>query len=82
MNALRVVCEVVLQESGDSGFTHLPIAGEYLHRDAFDVARKYGKDLFVIIDKLGTGWLPLFFDLKTRCDALFERLGFLPKHLG
>ncbi|MEJ8812861.1 D-lactate dehydrogenase [Variovorax ureilyticus] len=64
-----------------SGFTHLPIAGEYLHRDAFDVARKYGKDLFVIIDKLGTGWLPLFFGWKTRCDALLERVGFLPKHL-
>lgn len=62
-------------------FTHLPIAGEYLHRDAFDIARQYGKDLFVIIDKLGTDRLPLFFSLKTRCDAWFERLGFLPKHL-
>lgn len=63
-------------------FAHLPIAGEYLHRDAFDVARQYGKDLFVIIDKLGTDRLPLFFSLKTRCDAWFERLGFLPKHLS
>ncbi|MFT3720312.1 D-lactate dehydrogenase [Pseudorhodoferax sp.] len=62
-------------------FTHLPIAGEYLHRDAFDIARQYGKDLFVIIDKLGTDRLPLFFSLKTRCDAWFERLGFLPRHL-
>ncbi len=62
-------------------FTHLPIAGEYLHRDAFDIARKYGKDLFVIIDKMGTDWLPMFFSLKTRCDAWFERLGFLPRHL-
>ncbi|WP_076998592.1 D-lactate dehydrogenase [Variovorax sp. KK3] len=64
-----------------SRFTHLPIAGEYLHRDAFDVAREYGKDLFVIIDKLGTGWLPTFFGWKTRCDAWFDRFGFLPKHL-
>ncbi|MFT3814072.1 MAG: D-lactate dehydrogenase [Acidovorax sp.] len=63
-------------------FTHLPIAGEYLHCDAFDIARQYGKDLFVIIDKLGTDRLPLFFSLKTRCDAWFERLGFLPKHLS
>ena len=63
-------------------FSHLPIAGEYLHRDAFDIARKYGKDLFVIIDKMGTGRLPMFFSLKTRCDAWFERLGFLPRHLS
>jgi D-lactate dehydrogenase len=64
-----------------ANFAHLPIAGEYLHRDAFDIARKYGKDLFVIIDRFGTAWLPMFFNLKTRCDALFERLGFIPKHL-
>ncbi|QRQ88792.1 D-lactate dehydrogenase [Cupriavidus oxalaticus] len=64
-----------------ANFAHLPIAGEYLHRDAFDIARKYGKDLFVIIDKFGTDRLPMFFNLKTRCDALFERLGFMPKHL-
>jgi len=64
-----------------ANFAHLPIAGEYLHRDAFDVARKYGKDLFVVIDRFGTDRLPMFFNLKTRCDALFERLGFMPKHL-
>ncbi|MDE1180400.1 D-lactate dehydrogenase [Paraburkholderia sp.] len=64
-----------------ANFTHLPIAGEYIHRDAFDVAQKYGKDLFVIIDRFGTGRLPAFFNLKTRCDALFDRLGFLPRHL-
>ncbi|KAK47671.1 lactate dehydrogenase [Caballeronia jiangsuensis] len=65
-----------------ANFTHLPIAGEYLHRDAFDVAKQYGKDLFVIIDKFGTDRLPLFFNLKTRCDAWFERLGFMPKHMS
>lgn len=65
-----------------ANFTHLPIAGEYMHRDAFDVAQKYGKDLFVIIDRFGTGRLPLFFNLKTRCDALFERLAFMPRHLS
>lgn len=65
-----------------AGFTHLPIAGEYLHRDAFDIARDYGKDLFVIIDRFGTDRLPAFFNLKTRCDAWFERLGFMPKHLS
>ncbi|WP_345816127.1 D-lactate dehydrogenase [Paraburkholderia sp. PREW-6R] len=62
-------------------FTHLPIAGEYMHRDAFDIAKQYGKDLFVIIDRFGTTRLPAFFNLKTRADAWFERLRFLPRHL-
>ncbi|MDR5781820.1 D-lactate dehydrogenase [Caballeronia sp. LZ065] len=64
-----------------ANFAHLPVAGEYLHRDAFDVARRYGKDLFVIIDRFGTRRLPLFFNLKTRADAWFERFGFMSKHL-
>src|SRR3546814_3332872 len=32
----------------------LPIAGEYIHRDAFDLADRYGKDQFVTIERLGT----------------------------
>ncbi len=64
-----------------ANFTHLPIGGEYMHHDAFDVAKRYGKDLFVIIDRFGTDRLPLFFNWKTRADAWFERLGFMPKHL-
>src|SRR3546814_7578446 len=31
----------------------LPIAGEYIHRDAFDLADRYGKDQFVTIERLG-----------------------------
>ncbi|MCY0389477.1 D-lactate dehydrogenase [Robbsia sp. Bb-Pol-6] len=62
-------------------FVHLPIAGEYLHRDAFDIAEQYGKDLFLMIDHLGTRRLPGMFALKARCDALFDRLG-LPAHLS
>lgn len=63
-------------------FAQLPIAAEYMHRDAFDVARRYGKDLFLVIDRFGTGRMPLFFGLKTRCDALFDRLGLLPAQLS
>jgi D-lactate dehydrogenase len=59
-------------------FTHLPISGEYLHRDAFDIAEKYGKDTFLMINYLGTSRLPALFGLKNRFDALFNRLGFLP----
>ncbi|HKT98485.1 MAG TPA: D-lactate dehydrogenase [Paraburkholderia sp.] len=59
----------------------LPIAGEYMHRDAFDIAERYGKDVFLMIQHLGTERLPALFALKSRCDAFFERFGFLPAHL-
>ncbi|QKJ86481.1 Quinone-dependent D-lactate dehydrogenase [Paramixta manurensis] len=55
-------------------FTHLPVAGEYMHRDIFDIAEVYGKDTFVMIDKLGTDKMPLFFTLKGRVDAILNRL--------
>ena len=32
-----------------ASFDSLPIAGEYIHRDAYDVAAKYGKDTFLFI---------------------------------
>ncbi|MGA7782104.1 MAG: D-lactate dehydrogenase [Paraburkholderia sp.] len=62
-------------------FKHLPISGEYLHRDAFNIAEEYGKDTFLAINYLGTSRLPAFFALKSRFDALFDRLAFLPAHL-
>ncbi len=61
-------------------FKHLPISGEYLHRDAFDIAEEYGKDTFLAINYLGTSRLPALFGLKSRFDALFDRLGFFPSH--
>jgi D-lactate dehydrogenase (quinone) len=64
-----------------SGFAHLPISGEYMHRDAFNIAEKYGKDTFLMIDRFGTRRLPTFFNLKGSWDNLFERFGFLPAHL-
>lgn len=64
-----------------SELSSLPIAGEYMHRDAFDIAERYGKDMFLMIQYLGTERLPALFALKSRCDAFFERVGFLPAHL-
>ncbi|MBU9480912.1 D-lactate dehydrogenase [Burkholderia multivorans] len=62
-------------------FEHLPIAGEYIHRDAFDIAERYGKDTFLAIHWLGTPRMPAFFAMKSRVDAMLERIGFLPGHL-
>lgn len=63
-------------------FAKLPVAGEYLHRDAFRVAQKYGKDTFLMIHYFGTKRMPMFFGFKSKCDAFFDRLGFLPRHLS
>jgi len=63
------------------GFKHLPISGEYLHRDAFEIAEKYGKDTFLAIQYLATSRLPALFALKARCDAIFDRIPFLPSHM-
>ncbi|MCG8707826.1 D-lactate dehydrogenase [Brenneria sp. 4F2] len=62
-------------------FKNLPVAGEYLHRDMFDIAEVYGKDTFIMIDKLGTDKMPMFFNLKGRMDAIFGKVPFLPSHL-
>lgn len=62
-------------------FEHMPISGEYLHRDAFEIAEKYGKDTFLMIHYLGTARLPKLFALKARFDAIFDRIPFLPAHL-
>ncbi len=55
-------------------FAALPIAAEYVHRTAFDIAARYGKDTYLAIKRLGTGRLPAMFALKARVDALAARL--------
>lgn len=61
-----------------SRFASLPIAGEYIHRDAYDVAAAYGKDTFLTIRRLGTDRMPQIFATKARLDAMAERLGVTP----
>ena len=58
-----------------ASFENLPIAGEYIHRDAYDVAAKYGKDTFLFIRHAGTDQMPAFFAAKAKADAATERLG-------
>jgi len=53
----------------------LPISGEYIHRDAYDIGAKYGKDTFLLIDRFGTDKVPKAFALKSRIDGWFERIG-------
>ncbi|VVN73509.1 D-lactate dehydrogenase [Pseudomonas fluorescens] len=63
-------------------FVELPIAGEYMHRDAYDVAAQYGKDTFLMIHHLGTQRLPKMFALKSRVDNFLGRFTWLRSHLS
>ena len=58
-----------------TAFERLPISGEYLHREAFDIGERYGKDTFLLIDRLGTARVPAAFALKSRIDGWFESVG-------
>lgn len=57
------------------GFANLPIAGEYMHRSAYDASGRYGKDLFLYIQAFGTDKVPLAFAWKSRFDGVTEKLG-------
>jgi D-lactate dehydrogenase (quinone) len=57
-----------------SRFANLPVAGEYMHRDMFDIAAVYGKDTFLTIQYLGTKRLLRLLSLKQALDALLLRL--------
>ncbi|GAB5097414.1 D-lactate dehydrogenase [Caballeronia sp. HLA56] len=56
-----------------SGFRSLPIAGEYMHRGAFDIARRYGKDMYMYIRAFGTDKVPHAFAAKSRFDGFTEK---------
>jgi D-lactate dehydrogenase len=63
-------------------FNNLPVAGEYMHRDIFDITEVYGKDTFLMIDKLGTDKMPEIFTAKGKFDAKISKVPFLPKHFS
>jgi D-lactate dehydrogenase len=60
----------------------LPISGEYIHRQAFDVAARYGKDTVLAIRWLGTRHLPLLFRLKALIDRCAAFIRILPANLS
>ena len=52
----------------------LPIAGEYIHRVAYDIGAEYGKDTFMFIEKFGTAKVPVAFALKDKVDGYLEKI--------
>lgn len=53
----------------------IPIAGEYIHRVAYDIGAEYGKDTFVFIEKFGTAKVPQAFAMKDKVDGFLEKFG-------
>ena len=62
-----------------STFRNLPVSGEYIHRDCYDATKKYGKDTFVVIDKLGSGFIPKLFALRRFTDRIARKVPFMPE---
>ena len=65
-----------------SQFKHLPTSGEYLHRDCYDAAKKYSKDAFIVIDKLGADYIPKLFEFKRIVDLIADKVKILPDHFS
>ena len=63
-------------------FKSLPVAGDYMHKDCYDAAKKYSKDTFIVLEKLGTKFLPTLFELKRKVDLLSKNISILPSNLS
>lgn len=62
-----------------SDFEELPVSAEYLHAEAFDVARRYGKDVFLALEILGPRWLPALFRVKAWIEERLQRAPLMPE---
>ncbi|MBG85852.1 MAG: D-lactate dehydrogenase [Verrucomicrobiales bacterium] len=62
-------------------FKELPEMCEYMTRDIFNTAERYGKDVFLSIKHLGTARLPQAYALKSMAEYYLNKIPFLPKFL-
>ena len=53
-----------------------------MHRDCYDAAKKYSKDTFLAIDKMGPSSIPKLFEFKRRIDIFAKKINFLPSKLS
>lgn len=56
----------------------LPISAEYIHREAFDLADRYGRDTSAAVRWLGARRLTVLNEVKRRVDRAARRLGAAP----
>lgn len=52
----------------------LPIVGEYIHREAWDMAARFGRDTRLFIEWFGTARMPVMFALKAWADARLRKI--------
>lgn len=57
-------------------FKSLPVSGEYMHKTAYELAKQYGKDSLIVIEKIGTGHLPKMFALKAWGERFLKHVPF------
>ena len=63
-------------------FKVLPRLGDYMHIGSYDAAKKYSKDTFLVIEKLGTKFLPTLFKFKRIVDIVANKVKFLPENFS
>ncbi len=54
----------------------LPIYAEYMHNNAYEISKKYGKDAFYLIYFLGTSSMPFFYKTKSKLESYFKKSRF------
>ena len=65
-----------------STFKTIPVSGEYFDSSCYDVAKIYGKDTFLVVDKLGAKFIPKLFSMKRTIDRLAQKFSFLPDNMS
>ena len=63
-------------------FKNLPRLGDYLHRDCYITAQNYSKDSFLLIERLGTNFLPFLFSFKRIIDLMSSKIPFCSNNLS
>ncbi len=54
----------------------LPIYAEYMHNNAYETSKKYGKDAFYLVYFLGTSTMPFFYKIKSKLESFFKNSKF------
>ena len=62
-------------------FSELPEMCEYMNREIFDTAKKYGKDVFLSIKHIGTKRLPKLYAIKSNMEYYLNKIPLVTKFL-
>ena len=62
-------------------FSELPEMCEYMNREIFDTAKKYGKDVFLSIKHIGAKRLPKLYAIKSNMEYYLNKIPLVPKFL-